>query len=351
MSAPFLARALRARILVALAMGSIWTLLLLPLWRSEITALLLRTSGVAVLAALLHALLERHPRRLEASTRRGLQDALALAVIPASLVLIYLADTLPGRPPLWQDPTRLTSLYVLSLTGVLLALPAILAARWRADRRSLAQQHAIDAEALVQTQAELHDAQLRLLRLLVRPRQVLDLLRDTRRRLGSEAPAAAARLDGLVDYLEGVLPYLNEPQSSLGRELEHVSAYLELLDRGAPGRLNWSLDVPPEASAAACPPRLLMVLVEQAVRLGIGSPERAGRLEIWARLARGRCLIRVLDDGTIGPAREAELVSLHRRLFMAEGEDLAFRYWQREGSSVVEIDLPHRPSCVVPRPA
>ena len=333
------------RVAIALGVAALWTLLLLPLWRSGLLPLLLRTLGVVGMAALLHAWLASHPVRLQPTQRRRLQCAAVLLCIPLSLLAIYLLDSLPGRPPLWRDLGRLTSLYVLSLSGLLLAGLCLLAEQLRLERRQHAVRARIETEALLQTQSELHDAQLRLLRSQLRPQMVLDLVRDARERLRRGAPDADAQLGRLVDYLQGALPQQSAQHSTLQRELELATSYLTALTDPADATLRWQADVPEEILATRCPPRLLLVLIEHAARLGLGLPEGSGWIDIWARAGRGRCVLRVSDSGQLDEARHAALDSLRRRLLLAEGEAVRLQCWAREnGGSVVEVDFPISPS-------
>lgn len=332
--------ALLPRIAVVLCLASLWAVLLLPLWRSGLLALLLRTLGVAALAGCVHALLENWPGQLSRTARRRLQWAAVLACIPLSLWVIYVLDTGEGRPPLWRDAGRLTSYYVLSLIGLLLSGLALLGVALRRERLRQAQQSAIDAEALIQAQRELHDAQLRLLRAQLRPQLVLDLVRDARERVRRGATDADAQLGRLLDYLQGALPQMDAQRSTLERELEHATCYLDLLVARDPGALRWQGDVPEELLATPCPPRLLMVLVEQAVRLGLRLPDTGGWIDLWARVARGRCVLRVTDSGRLDGERRTALEALRRRLLLAEGEGVRFQTWEREtGGTVVEVDF------------
>jgi sensor histidine kinase YesM len=330
-----------ARLAVSLCLAALWTLLLWPLWRSGLLALLLRTLGVALLATGVHQLLEVWPQRFSETARTRLQWIGVIASIPLVLLGIYLLDSDANRPPLWRDPGRLTSLYVVSLVGGLLAGLALLAERLRRGQRQRRVQARIDAEALAHAEREIHQAQLRLLRSQLRPQLVLDLIGDARERLRRGSDEVDAQLGRLQDYLRGALPQLDAQRSTLDKEWAQARAYLELLAEAATDRLRWQADLPEEILATRCPPRLLLVLVELAVRLGLKLPDGGGRVDIWARSARGRCVLRVSDSGDLDPARQAALDSLGRRLLLGEGEHTRLQYWHREtGGCVVEVDFP-----------
>ncbi|MCK7594761.1 hypothetical protein [Pseudomarimonas salicorniae] len=322
----------------------VWTLILVPLWRSELLALLWRTLGAAAVAGVLHLLADRWGAALAERTRRALQAILVLAGIPAMLLVFYLLDTGPGRPPLWQDLGRLTSLYVLAITGVLLAGIALLLDAWHRARQLRQAQRAIDAAAIEQTQRELNAAQLRLLRGHIKPQLVLDLIGEARDHLRRGSADADAQLGRLLEYLRGALPRLEAQRSTLGAELELAGGYLSLISERSAGALSWQADIPEDILETGCPPRLLVVLVEQAVRLGIGLPDGRGHVDLWARSARDRCVLRVGDSGTLGEGRHAAIEALRRRLALTEGDSVRLQCWQREtGGSVVEVDFPCEP--------
>jgi LytS/YehU family sensor histidine kinase len=194
-------------------------------------------------------------------------------------------------------------------------------------------------------QRELHAAQLRLLRAQLKPQLVLDLVRDARDRLRRGAANGDAQLDRLIDYLQGALPRLDAQRTTLGEELELANGYLSLISEQSASAISWQTDIPDETLATPCPPRLLVVLVELAARLGLGLPDGGGRIDLWARMARGRCVVRVGDSGPLGDARHEALDALRRRLLLAEGESIRLQCWQREtGGSVVEVDFP----CIAP---
>src|SRR5205823_9136844 len=111
------------------------------------------------------------------------------------------------------------------------------------------------------------------------------------------SPHAAAVLRSLVAYLRGAVPLLDEPASTVGRELQLARAYLELMHMRMPDRLRFELHVDDSALALRCPPTALLTLVENAVRHGIDPSEDGGRIEVVVERHGGRCVIRVSDSG------------------------------------------------------
>jgi LytS/YehU family sensor histidine kinase len=85
--------------------------------------------------------------------------------------------------------------------------------------------------------------------------------------------------------------------STVGDEIELARAYLELFAVRMGDRLKFEFDVEPALERVQFPPMLLLTLVENAVKHGIGPAAEGGRIEITVRRARGALQIDVADDG------------------------------------------------------
>ena len=90
---------------------------------------------------------------------------------------------------------------------------------------------------------------------------------------------------------------MESTSTTLEHELELVGAYLDLMQMRMPDRLQYTLQVEPEAKSLACPPMTLLTLVENAVRHGIDPSETGGRIDATVAVRDGRCLVRVTDTG------------------------------------------------------
>jgi LytS/YehU family sensor histidine kinase len=91
----------------------------------------------------------------------------------------------------------------------------------------------------------------------------------------------------------------------------------------------------------------LLTLVENAVRHGIDPSEEGGSIAVDARVAEGRCWIRVADSGVGLQASDrglgTGLATLRERLALVFGDEAKLRIRAREPRGVVaELEFPAR---------
>ena len=100
-----------------------------------------------------------------------------------------------------------------------------------------------------------------------------------------EAPDRALEtLLRLTDVLRAVLKRTDGEFTTLGEELDIVSAYLSIERARFEDRLRVTTDVAPELGPLRIPPLVLQPVVENAVKHGIGSLVRGGCIVISARV-------------------------------------------------------------------
>jgi len=165
-------------------------------------------------------------------------------------------------------------------------------------------------------------AELKLLQAQVEPHFLFNTLANVRYLVQSGSPDALAMLDHLIHYLRSALPEIRSEGSTVGREAELARAYLEIMRIRMGGALEFSIDVPEELAPRSFPPLMLITLVENAIKHGVG-PRGRGRVEVRAELAASALRIAVDDDGRgiVQPAgRGVGLVNIRARLAAAFGE-------------------------------
>jgi hypothetical protein len=224
---------------------------------------------------------------------------------------------------MWSTLWWLTLLWVAGLGGVL-ALP-----RERRELEALRRQRALARAEQARREAEL---KLSVLQAQVEPHFLFNTLAGVRGAVSGDPQRAVEIIDRLVDYLRASIPRLrhgsgSEAEATVGAQLEVVRAYLGLMRSRLP-RLDFAIDVPDELLGAHCPPLMLLVLVENAVKHGIEPKIGPGRIEVRARAvtegATPRLLLSVRDDGVgFGHATAGTglgLVNLRQRLDHVYGD-------------------------------
>ena len=336
------------RLSVALGISLAVALLLRSQWTSGLSPLLFRTVTLGLIAVLVFGLFEQWPKRLPQWLARWVLQVVGVGVaMPLTTVTIYILSTRAGAPPFWLDRDRAEGFMMLTFLSILLAPWAALGALVR-QKEAIARHQALAFE-LERSELERQalDAHLHLLQAQVAPHFLFNTLANVQALVDARSPQASAVLRSLVAYLRAAVPQINEPATTLGRELQLVEAYLELMHMRMPDRLRFELHVDESALALRCPPTTLLTLVENAVRHGIDPSEEGGSIEIHVQRRRDRCVIRVIDTG-VGLRQTDQglgtgLSTLRERLQLMFGGDAQLRVTAQEPRGVcAELDVPAR---------
>jgi sensor histidine kinase YesM len=142
------------------------------------------------------------------------------------------------------------------------------------------------------------ELQLQLLQSQIEPHFLFNTLATIRRLHQTDPARGRETLAGFVHYLRCALPEMRASETTLGREVDLIAAYLDVLQVRMGSRLDYSIDVAPGLREHRVPPLSLATLVENAVKHGLGSLPEGGRLAIGAWLEGGSLVLRVADTGT-----------------------------------------------------
>ena len=302
---------------------------------------------VGLVVVLAFALLERYPARLPAWLPRWILQIVGVVVaVPAGVLLahsISMAIDIDAA----HLPAQMTGLVVLVVEGLLLAPWIALGALVR-QKEALAREQSLALE-LAQSEMERQalDTRLNLLQAQVAPHFLFNTLANVQALVDSGSPQASMVLRSLVAYLRAAVPRLNEPETTLGHELELARAYLDLMRMRMPDRLRFELAADDAALDVRCPRMTLLTLVENAVRHGIDPSEEGGRIDVAIRRLGDRCRILVSDDGAglLGGRRGlgTGLEALRERLKLMFGEAATLEISAREPRGVLaELEIPVR---------
>ena len=139
-------------------------------------------------------------------------------------------------------------------------------------------------------------AELKLLQAQVEPHFLFNTLANVRHLMATEPASAMTMLDHLIRYLRTALPEIRAEGSTLGREVELARAYLEIMRLRLGGGLAVAIEVPEDLHAVPFPSLMLMTLVENAMKHGVG-PAARGTVAIRASAPGGKLRVSVEDDG------------------------------------------------------
>jgi signal transduction histidine kinase len=141
------------------------------------------------------------------------------------------------------------------------------------------------------------EAQLQVMRAQIEPHFLFNTLANVKRLAQTDGPASLAMLDNLTRYLQAALPRMRDEHTTLGQEADLVQAYLEVLRIRMGLRLRFEIDVPAGLRGEPFPPMLLLTLIENAVKHGLGPSPQGGTITLRAERTTGGFVVRVADNG------------------------------------------------------
>ena len=209
----------------------------------------------------------------------------------------------------------------------------MLVARAFAGRAARGEQRAVIAESRERSETyarQLAEARLMVMRAQVEPHFLFNTLAHVQALQEIDPPQAGVMLERLISYLRAAMPTMRESTSTLGREIEVVRAYLDLLKIRMGDRLRSVINVPLALHAIALPPTMIATLVENAIKHGLEPKKEGGTIAINARVLPGingasdTLEVLVADDGLgLGGAETAGpgigLANTRERLKMLYG--------------------------------
>lgn len=175
-------------------------------------------------------------------------------------------------------------------------MAVILVVRHRA-REIDARIHETDVTRL-QLEQQRVETQLQVLQSQIEPHFLFNTLATIRRLHQTDPVRGRATLADFIHYLRCALPGMRSNETTLGREVDLITAYLDVLRVRMGKRLEVAIDVAPTLRSHLIPPLSLATLVENAVKHGLAGLPEGGKLSIAARLEGSKLLLRVADTGT-----------------------------------------------------
>jgi signal transduction histidine kinase len=176
----------------------------------------------------------------------------------------------------------------------LLITGAWLYMRAETEQAAVLSQVAVDSARLDEQTAE---ARLQMLEAQIEPHFLFNTLANVKRLYDTDRRNAAWMLRNLKEYLAVALPQMRETESTLAREIAHVTAYLNIQQIRMGRRLAFGIDVPEPLRTARMPPLMLLTLAENAIKHGLGPFPKGGRIDLRATVEDGRLRVEVADTG------------------------------------------------------
>jgi sensor histidine kinase YesM len=184
-----------------------------------------------------------------------------------------------------------------------------------------------DAESL---KRQVVEARMAAMQAQVEPHFLFNTLASIDHLIEVDPPRASRMQKNLIALLRASMPAMREAAATLGRELQVVRPYLEILKVRMEDRLRAEVSVAEGLYSADFPPMMLQSLVENAIKHGLEPKPEGGTLRVDAEVAHGKLVVTVADTG-VGFGRAATagtgtgLNSIRERLKLIYGAEAELR--------------------------
>src|SRR5581483_90465 len=219
--------------------------------------------------------------------RDEVADALAESEPKARVRHLRLGDHLPSLGFLF---VLLSAVIKVAYTG-----------RVKAEAQAAQAQEVADAESL---KRQVLEARMAAMQAQVEPHFLFNTLASIDHLIEVDPPRASRMQKHLIALLRASMPAMRERSANLGRELEVVQPYLEILKMRMGERLRAEVNVPEGLYSADFPPMMLQSLVENAIKHGLEPKTEGGSLALSAEVVHGKLAVTVADTG-VGFGRAA----------------------------------------------
>jgi signal transduction histidine kinase len=245
-----------------------------------------------------------------------------------------------------QASTWFTS-FVWLLVMALFGTKALMGGKKRAEAEMQSATAVAERESM---QRQLSEARMAAMQAQVEPHFLFNTLASVEHLIETDPPRASAMQRTLIQYLRAVIPQMRDANltTSLGREVDMVTSYLDLLKMRMEERLTVDLQVPDGLRSAAFPPMMLQSMVENAIKHGLECKPEGGHLEVKAEIADSKLRVTVADNGVgfgVMPSKGTGLglSNIRERLKLLHGEAGQLHIAANSPSGVIAtIEVPYQ---------
>jgi two-component system LytT family sensor kinase len=270
--------------------------------------------------------------------------SVCLAVIHTAVFLVFFwwLEGPRGRYTTFADLVRLNAVDEVHLGLLIYWLVLVILRGIDSQRRLVSEQTRAS-----RLQAELAESRLQVLRTQLQPHFLFNTLHAISALALDDPHLARVMIARLADFLRLTLVESSSQELSLARELQLLSAYLEIQKLRFQDRLSVDIDVGPESLVASVPHLLLQPLVENALQHGLAAKPGAGRLTVAGRRQGADLVLVVEDDGVglpaAGPQDGFGLANTRARLQMRFGAGAQLAVEARPGGGTrASLRLPYQ---------
>lgn len=200
----------------------------------------------------------------------------------------------------------------------------------------------LKAIALAQSETDLKTAELANLKNQLNPHFLFNAINSIKALTLSDPHLARNALTELSQLLRTSLTMGNEQLVTLETEIRFVKDYLFLEKIRYEARLNYSFDIDKNSLAIKVPPMSLQLLVENAIKHGIGRSKTGGEILIKSILYGNNFQLFVINSGKLdsNPSSNTTGVgikNLQKRLFFNFQDNASFKVLEENNQVIASI--------------
>lgn len=193
--------------------------------------------------------------------------------------------------------------------------------------------------AVLETTLELQDTRLNVLRLQLNPHFLFNALNSIRSLIVYDREQAREATTRLSQLLRHTLNYEQQDFIPIKQEIDIVKDYLMLEKIRFDERLNYTMNIAQNAEALQVPASLILTLVENAIKHGIGSSIKGGKISIDITLQEKTICIQVSNTGQLITGKKAEggigIQNIKKRLELYYADRAAFNINNADNENVL----------------
>ncbi|MBV9190211.1 MAG: histidine kinase, partial [Betaproteobacteria bacterium] len=192
----------------------------------------------------------------------------------------------------------------------------------KAEAKAAEAHHTAEEESL---KRQVVEARMAAMQAQVEPHFLFNTLASIDHLIETDPSRASIMQKNLIALLRASMPAMREKSTTLGRELEVVRPYLEILKVRMGDRLQPHVSVSEGLYSADFPPMMLQSLVENSIKHGLEPKAEGGTINVSAEVVHGKLAVSVADTGVgFGKAPTAGtgtgLTNIRERLSLIYGD-------------------------------
>jgi signal transduction histidine kinase len=205
--------------------------------------------------------------------------------------VVRLGDFLPELAMLW----------IVASAIMKITYKGRLQAEVQAQQAQVVAEKATETAEAESLKRQVVEARMAAMQAQVEPHFLFNTLASIDHLIETDPPRASKMQKNLIALLRASMPTMREASDGgvrdLGREIEVVRPYVEILKVRMEERLASEIDVPEGLLSAEFPPMMIQTLVENAIRHGLEPKPEGGQLKLKAEVVHGRLVVSVTDTG------------------------------------------------------